>query len=343
MAVVGILANPLSGRDVRRVAARASTTTPEILRDQVARAAVGAVAAGAKKLLLLREPFRISAQAVENLELDAEVELLDVGAELRAADSRRATQRMREAGCGALVVMGGDGTNRVVASVWPDAPLVPLSTGTNNVFPLHVEATAGGAAAGLVASGRVALEEVARPVKRVAVEIDGEAPDLALIDAVFLVDDAVGNYMPVEPHKLRRLVLCRAEPAAVGMSAIGGLVLPCGDADDFGVELLCGPEAERALLAPISPGLFREVPLREARRLELDEAVWVEGPGVLAFDGDRARALGPGQRAALRVRRDGPLRIDVDGALRRAAAGGVFRGAHFHDALDAAHDDRGCC
>ena len=55
---------------------------------------------------------------------------------------------MREAGCGALVVLGGDGTQRAVAKAWRDAPLVPLSTGTNNVFPLHVEATAAGLAAG---------------------------------------------------------------------------------------------------------------------------------------------------------------------------------------------------
>jgi len=340
---VGILANPLSGRDVRRLAARASTTTPEILRDQVARAAVGAVAAGAKRLLLLREPFGVSVRAVENLELGAEVELLDVGAELRPADTARAALRMREAGCGALVVLGGDGTNRVVASVWPDAPLVPLSTGTNNVFPLRVEATAAGAAAGLVAAGRLALDAVARPTKRVAVGIEGEAPDLALIDAAFLVDDAVGNYMPVEPHKLRRLVLARAEPDAVGMSVIGGLVLPCGDDEEAGVEVLCGPEAEAPLLAPISPGLFREVPVRSARRLELGETVRVEGPGVLAFDGDRARALAPGQGAVLAVRRDGPRRIEVALALRRAAEAGAFRGVHFHDALDAAHDGRGCC
>lgn len=342
MGHVGILANPMSGRDVRRLAARASTTTVEIKRDQVARAAIGAVAGGAKQLSVLREPFRISVSAVENLGLDAEITVLDVGAELGAADTERATLRLREAGCGALVVLGGDGTQRVVARAWSDAPLVPLSTGTNNVFPVSVEATAAGAAAGLVAAGRVPLEDVAHPVKAVHVEIEGEAPDLALVDAALLVDDAVGNFMPFDPGKLRALVLARAEPAAVGMSPIGGLLVPCGEDDAFAVEVRCeGPGGAQApghtLLAPVSPGLFRPVRVREARRLALDASVEVRGPGVLALDGDRARTLAPGQRARLWVARDGPRRIDVGAALERAARDGLFvdRG-HWHDALDRA-------
>jgi hypothetical protein len=346
MSSVGILANPMSGRDVRRLAARASTTTLEIKRDQVARAAIGAVAGGAKKLFVVAEPFRISTSAVEHLRLDAEICVLDVGAELRAADTRRAVERLREAGCGALVVLGGDGTQRAVAKAWRDAPLVPLSTGTNNVFPLHVEATSAGIAAGLVASARIPLAEVSRPVKVVEVAIEGEPGDLALVDAALVVDDSVGNFMPFEPAKLRRLVLARAEPAAVGMSPIGGLLHPCGDGDEFGVALVCGAHGDggRALLAPISPGLFRTVHVLDVRRIALGEAVTVEGPGVLAFDGDRERTLAPGQRAVLCVTRTGPRRIDVEGALARAAREGAFVGrAHWHDAFDGAFGAGDCC
>ncbi len=348
MSEVGILANPMSGRDVRRLAARASTTTPEIKRDQVSRAAIGAVAGGAKKLFVIDEPFRISRSAVENLGLDAEIVTLDVGSSLNATDTRNAVEQMREAGCGAIVVLGGDGTNRVVAKAWRDAPLVPISTGTNNVFPLHVEATGAGLAAGLVASGRIPLADVARPVKVVEVEIEGSEPDLAVIDAAFLVDDAVGNLMPFEPAKLRRLVLARAEPTAVGMSPIGGLLHPCRDADDGGVDVICGgPDAEgRTLLAPVSPGLFRPVRIVASRALALGEPVEVEGPGVLAFDGDRERTLAPGQRATLRVVRAGPRVIDVGVALERAAREGVFldRG-HWHDAFDEGMSGGGmdCC
>ena len=300
----------MSGRDVRRLAARASTTTLEIKRDQVSRAAIGAAAGGAKRLLVVAEPFRISTSAVEHLRLDVEICVLDVGAELRAVDTQRAVERMREAGCGALVVLGGDGTQRAVAKTWRDAPLVPLSTGTNNVFPLHVEATAAGLAAGLVASARVPLAGVARPVKVVHAAIEGEPPDLALIDAARVVGDALGNLMPFEPSRLRELVLARAEPAAVGMSPIGGLLHPCGDGDEFGVAVTCGSHEDggRALLAPISPGLFRTVHVLGVRRIAFGEVVTVEGPGAA-----RVRRR-PRARA-----RTGPAR-DAHGGARRSAA-----------------------
>jgi hypothetical protein len=152
--------------------------------------------------------------------------------------------------------------------------------------------------------------------------------------------------MPFEPARLRRLLLARAEPTAVGMSPIGGLLEPCGVQDDFGVEVACTSpgNGSRPLLAPISPGLFRTVHVASARRVPLGEEVTIEGAGVLAFDGDRERALAPGQRARLWVRRDGPRVIDVDVALVAAARAGVFVDRdHWHDAFDRALGDLDCC
>jgi hypothetical protein len=343
---VGILANPMSGRDVRRLAARASTTTLEIKRDQVARAAVGAVAGGARRIAVVHDVFRIATSAVEHLGLDAEIVALGGGAEVNARDSLAAARALREAGCQVLIVLGGDGTNRAVARAWRDVPLVPLSTGTNNVFPLSVEATAAGAAAGLVASGRVRLDEVARAQKCVHVEIDGEPDDLALIDAVLLADDHVGNFMPVEARRIRDVVLARAEPTAVGVSSLGGLTLPCGVDDDFGVALRCGEHAGggRPLWAPISPGLFRTVHVEAVRKVALGEPVEVRGPGVLAFDGDRERELAAGHGASLCVRRDGPRVLDVARALALGASAGAFfdRGP-WRDAFDGALGGDSCC
>ncbi|MBW2280850.1 MAG: NAD(+)/NADH kinase [Deltaproteobacteria bacterium] len=344
--VVGILANPMSGRDVRRLAARASRTTQESKREQIARAVIGAVAGGAKRVLVTPEPFRIATGAVENLRLDAEIEVLDIQVEVDAGDTERGALAMREAGCGALLVLGGDGTNRCVARAWPDAPVVPLSTGTNNVFPVMVEATMAGAAAGLVASGRVKLEEAARPAKAVHVRIDDEPDDLALVDAAFLVGDRVGNYLPVDPARIRRLVLARSEPAAVGVSAIGGMTCPAGADDEFGADVECVAHEDggRVVLVPISPGLYRNVHVAAARRLDFGEDVAVKGPGILAFDGDRERTLAPGQVAHLCVRRDGPRVIDVGVTLRLASERGAFedRGP-WRDAFDGAWTKSSCC
>ncbi|MBK9425878.1 MAG: hypothetical protein IPN63_00205 [Gammaproteobacteria bacterium] len=125
---------------------------------------------------------------------------------------------------------------------------------------------------------------------------------------------------------MKTLVLTRAEPDAVGMSPLGGLLCPAGFADDWGVRVdFCGhDEGGQLLRAPVSPGLFRSAHVRGATRLPLGTPTFVEGPGILAFDGDRERALAPGQRATLTVTRTGPRVIDPRAVLRLAAEQGLM-------------------
>jgi hypothetical protein len=143
-------------------------------------------------------------------------------------------------------------------------------------------------------------------------------------------------------------VLSRAEPAAVGMSPIGGLIEPSGAADPFGVEVACVPhdalaEGVRPLLVPISPGLYRTVHVASAGRIDLGEAVALRGPGVLAFDGDRARTLVEGQGAVARVVADGPYVLDVARTLMLAAQRDLYRDRHWRDGFDEQVSGRSCC
>ena len=341
---LGIIVNPVSGRDARRLFARASPSTHESKRNQIERLIVGAAAGGVERVVLVHDAFRIADAAVEALGVEVQVDLHDLGVRGNAADTVDAVEFMRESGCTALAVLGGDGTSRIVARTWPSAAILPLSTGTNNVFPEMIEATVAGAAAGLVASGAVNREQVARRAKVVRVEIEGAEDDLALIDAVQMVDDSTGNLLPFDPERMRTLVLSRALPDAVGMSPVGGLLEPCSAEDDFGLLVECAApgQGRRRLLAPISPGLYRQVDIAGHRRLELGERIHLEGPGLVACDGDRERALGPEQAVSFRVERDGPYVIDAGKALREAAASGVYVDrAHWHDRRDGASFD--CC
>ncbi len=316
---VGVIANPLSGRDVRRVAARGAIATNQDKRNRIARSIIGAVTAGVRRIVVMDEPFRIASGAIADLKLDVEMDTLDIGAKLTPDDTVRAAEAMRDMGVDVLIVLGGDGTNRTIATVWPDVTLVPMSTGTNNVFPTGVEPTIAGAAAGLVASGKVGAE-VAPQSKVVRVEVDGDQ-DIALIDAVHLVGDFVGNRMPYEPSTIRTLVLSRAEPSAIGVSAIGGLVRPCDAKSDMGVVVECGPGG-RPLRTPVAPGLYRTVPVISSRMVELGEEIDIAPPGLLAYDGDRTHSVR--SSAKLSIVRDGPRVVDVEAALNQAAASGLF-------------------
>jgi hypothetical protein len=134
----------------------------------------------------------------------------------------------------------------------------------------------------------------------------------------------VGARALLEADLLRLALLTRADPAAVGITAIGGLIAPLGDAADQALLLTLG-SGNDAVRAPIAPGLYANVRVAASRTIEFGEEVTVTGPGVLAFDGERERVLKPDQRARLTVQRDGPWVIDVAKTLARAAASGAFR------------------
>ena len=109
-----MIVNPMSGRDVRRLAARATNMTHEAKRDLVARAAVGADTAGVTDIYVMQEPFRIASAALEHMDLDARVHVLTHQPSNDAGDTETAVARYLQAGCRTLISLGGDGTNRAL-------------------------------------------------------------------------------------------------------------------------------------------------------------------------------------------------------------------------------------
>ena len=323
--------NPRSGSDVRRLLTSAGSSTIEDKISILRRVIHGATESGAEHLVLTRDPFSITRRATENLQLPVKVEILDLPLHHTERDSVDAARAMRDAGCGALVSLGGDGTNRALALGWPDAPLIPLSTGTNNAFPIHVEPTVAGVAAGLIASESVDLRSHSQRAKVVAVKvhgIDGEPDaDMALIDAVAVNDPYVGSLELFDPETMMIGVFTQADPAAIGFSGLAGAVLPCTPAEECGVVLEFTPPSRnpgRLVRAALAPGWFATVGLARSEYLELDVPVQVAGPCLLAFDGERSRRLGPDQTASLQVERSGPRVIDVGAVVHSGARTGAF-------------------
>lgn len=329
-AAVGILVNPMSGRDVRRLAARATNMTHEAKRDIVARIAAGADALGATDLYITREPFRIASAALEQMSLRARVHVLEFPLKADARDTETAVRGFLDAGVRTIVSLGGDGTNRAMVRAATSYHLIPLSTGTNNVFPMLVEPTIAGMAAALQARGLLPAS-LSRAAKVLHVR-SPRGQDVGLIDAVLLERDHVGNLLPFDAARLRQILLTRAEPDAIGMSPIGGMIEPVYADEDGGLLLhMDSPadhgtagEARYELEAPLSPGWFQTVRVRSVSRVPLGVAVPFRGKGVLALDGDRDHRLEIHESAVVEIRRDGPMLLDVGAAMRHAVAAGMI-------------------
>ena len=313
---LAICVNPLAGRDVRRVAARASTVTHEAKMDIVARIAAGADAIGIDEILVVREPFRIAEQALAWMSLQATVTMLEIKLTHTMADTEAAMRAFLDQGVDHVVALGGDGTQRVVTYTAPDIRLVPLSTGTNNVFPLNVEPTIAGMVAALGARGELRASHLAKRAKIAKLNIGARVDDIGLIDVVRLENDFVGNYRPFKPANLREMVLTRAEPDAIGMSPIGGLVEPVSADEDAALYVKLGPGRTRRV--PLAPGHLRDVEIAEARRLPLATTVEFESRGLIAIDGDRLHKVAADESVTVRVVREGAWVYDVGAVMRYA-------------------------
>ena len=324
MGAVGLIANPAAGRDIRRLVAHASVVSTNEKVRIVRRLLLALDAAGAGHVSYMPDTSHLVTRAARDQGLRLRLEPLRGAFRGVASDTTLAARRMAEDGAACLVSLGGDGTNRAIAMGATAVPLIPLSTGTNNVFPSARESTLAGLAAAAIATGRVDAGAVAPRSKLIEVGLPG-GDELALIDVAVLDGSIVGSRAIWDPAVLREIVLTRADPAAVGLAAIGGAVTSIGADDDAGLHVCIGGEGEvRRVRVPLAPGLVRTVSIGAVRRLDVAAIVPVTGPALLAFDGEREVVLAEGQTAQLRLTRTGPPVVDVDACLRAAREAGFL-------------------
>ncbi len=153
VSAVGIIVNPHAGKDIRRLTSASGQTSDAVKIGIMRRVAAGAIEMGVDRVILSTDTHHLAERAVAGL--DGDIEFVDAPLTGSHFDTVAAAQAMWKSQVGAVVVLGGDGTCRDVATGWPDAPLIAISTGTNNVFPSTVDGTTAGVAAALVASGAV--------------------------------------------------------------------------------------------------------------------------------------------------------------------------------------------
>lgn len=342
--IVGVVANPVSARDIRRIVANASNLQTAERVNIVLRLLSTLAATGIEEVLMMPDRAGVSTMLLRALQNHASqhhrfprLRFVDMDVRSSVEDTFFATRAMQEAGVRAIVVLGGDGTHRAVVRELrdgvrrglPPVPIAGLSTGTNNAFPEMREPTVAALAVGLFASGRIPAVRALLPNKVLEVSIDhGQRQDIAIVDAVIANERYVGARALWRADSLSAAYLTFADPQAIGLSAIGGLLQPVGRSEAGGlmVRLADDPACRLRLRAPIAPGLLTDLGVAGYEAMPADREFPVaQAAGVVALDGERELTFDAGEHVGITLREGAFQTVDVARCMQIAAGDGLLR------------------
>lgn len=329
MSCVGIIANPASGKDIRRLVAHGSVFSNQEKVNIVRRILLGLDAVGVESVITMPDDFHICHKAQDSTTLRLDIRELEMPVFGRQVDTTRAAAMMRDLGVDSLISLGGDGTNRALAKTCGPIPLLPLSTGTNNVFPIMLEGTLAGLAAGIAAQRLVTAPGCIVQRPQLDIIVQDEVVDLALVDAVVCTDTSVASRAVWDIDKVRCVAVTQRLPAQIGFMALAGnLPKTNGETANQGMLIHIHPDAP-PVLVPIAPGLIVPVGVRDYTPLALGERIDVaDGLCTLALDGEREVMVRAGEHVAVRLNSEGPHVINPQHILAEAAQQGIFLQEH---------------
>lgn len=341
---VGIIANPVSARDIRRIVANASNLQTAERVNIVLRLLSVLMETGVGRVVMMPDKAGLSAMLLRALKSRAtqqqrfpQLAFVSMDVSSSVEDTFAATRAMQEAGVRAIIVLGGDGTHRAVVRELieggrrglPMVPIAGLSTGTNNAFPEMREPTVTALAVGLYATARFAAGRGLAANKILEVAIDDGRRDIAIVDAVIASERYVGARALWKADSLSAAYLTFADPQAIGLSAIGGLLQPVGRGAAGGLMVRLADYANPCSLrlrAPIAPGLLADLGIAGFEAMPPDREFPVaQAAGVVALDGERELIFEAGQRVGITLREGAFQTVDVASCMHIAACDGLLR------------------
>ena len=245
-------------------------------------------------------------------------------------DTVTAAKLMEKQGASAIVTLGGDGTNRAVALGTCEVPIMPLSTGTNNVFPFLIEGTLAGMAAGTVACHLVERELCAPRCKKMNVyksrDMAMDLVDTALVDIAISTETYVGARAIWDINTVSEIFLAVAKPDSIGLSSIGGLTNPISETDSHGLHIEIDKQIDsKYVSAPLTAGNIAKVGIKNISYMMPSHPYVVKkSPCTIALDGERSIPLRDGDSVTIVLTGDGPPVIDPHKTLKLVGLNKIY-------------------
>lgn len=315
---------------MRRIVSHASTITNFEKINIIKRVLTGLSAAGGRWVVYMPDPKDLVGKAYHSLRntSDMEVNPVNIPVNGNELDTVLAAEKMSKMGVAAIITIGGDGTNRLVVKQAIDVPLIPISTGTNNIFPDFIEGTRAGFAAGISLfsiAGEIDKKKLCIQNKLIRAECDGWYEN-ALIDLAISNSEHIGGRALWNPDSLSHIFVTQASAGAIGLSGIVGAIMEIGQNDPHCAYLKMG--RTKFVKAILAPGFVGKVGIHSVEKIDLNfkKTIYIK-QGSLWADGDKVKVI-KDDYITVSVTKDGPLLLNISAVLSLAAEKSLF---YFHE------------
>lgn len=327
MNAIALIVNPFAGTDIRRLVTHATVFDDREKVNIAKRIVLSARKLGVDKFYLMPDVYELSLQLQKELyTLGVTIEIENMSFDGHVQDTIDFVERIQKKHPNCIVALGGDGTSRAVAKTIGDIPLIPVSTGTNNVYPYFIEGTVAGMAAAIVASHKFPIDKLCIRDKRIEIYKNDLFIDIALVDIVISKSRFTGAKAIKDTDEILELIACRCHPATIGFSALAGCNCIVRDLDDFGVILRMN-KGNTLINASVAAGVIETINCDDPSLLDLGDVYEYlpEEEGTIALDGEKEIMFSRSDRIAFKITRKGPLRVKINETIELALNNGFFK------------------
>lgn len=306
---VGIIANPSAGKDIRRLVAFGRVISNQEKANIITRFIRGLVYKGIKDFYFMPDKSGLFRPSVNEFKNQINSYFLDTKHYDGAEQTIYASKLINKLRCDCVLVLGGDGTNRLVAKNIGNIPIIPISTGTNNAFPILIDPTIAGLAAGFYIKNKKDFNYLIKQYPFLKIVIDKEKEDIALVDLALSNQNFVGSKAIWDPAVIDQLYLTQSNPVSIGLSSIGSKLtqIPKNNA----LRIFFGNQGKKTY-ATIAPGLISDLTIKKWELFSFTKKINLTGYlGTIALDGEREIEIYKKNKLQISLEKSGPWVLDV--------------------------------
>ncbi len=140
---VGIIVNPNSGKDIRRLVSSAFVVPQQYKSNELIKLYEGLSSQGVNKVFMMPDFSDVSKRAREKYSNLIETEILKTRNLDDESTTIESAKQMNNLELDCVIIFGGDGTARLASKYLNQTPILAISTGTNNLFQENIDANFG--------------------------------------------------------------------------------------------------------------------------------------------------------------------------------------------------------